>query len=65
MPRLLQCTTIALLARSGRGLKDVENVVRILLDHLGQPEIAVKAVKESGSVEGLRSIVHLACAVRE
>nr|XP_002124215.1 WD repeat-containing protein 19-like [Ciona intestinalis] len=39
-----------------RNAKDHDNQVRVYLDHLRDPEKAVKVVKESGSVEGAKMV---------
>ena len=36
--------------------KDYDNEIRVYLDHLKDPEKAVKIVKESGSIEGAKLV---------
>lgn len=43
-------------AKSYEAAKDYENVIRIYLDHLNNPEVAVQYVKETKSVEGAKMV---------
>uniref|UniRef100_A0A0N4ZGZ8 TPR_REGION domain-containing protein n=1 Tax=Parastrongyloides trichosuri TaxID=131310 RepID=A0A0N4ZGZ8_PARTI len=45
--------------------KDYDNAVRIYLDHLNDPENAVKLVKESRSIEGAKLVSKYFCSIND
>jgi WD repeat-containing protein 19 len=42
--------------RAYEAARDYDNVIRVLLEHLKNPEQAVKVVKETKSVEGAKMV---------
>lgn len=43
-------------ARAFESAKDWDNVIRVLLDHLNNPEDAVRIVRETQSIDGAKMV---------
>ena len=43
-------------AQAYESAKDWDNVIRVLLDHLNNPEDAVRIVRETQSIEGAKMV---------
>lgn len=43
-------------ARAYENAKDWDNVIRVLLDHLNNPEDAVRIVRETQSIDGAKMV---------
>ena len=52
----LMCTRYKDAARAYESAKDWDNVIRVLLDHLNNPEDAVRIVRETQSIDGAKMV---------
>lgn len=50
------CTRYKDAARAFESAKDWDNVIRVLLDHLNNPEDAVRIVRETQSIDGAKMV---------
>lgn len=50
------CTRYKDAARAYESAKDWDNVIRVLLDHLNNPEDAVRIVRETQSIDGAKMV---------